>query len=647
VLDILQFFIYHIPVLSVCSFLTMPEHKPTFGSRVLIGIFKGVNKLVSWHKLPKYVGVLNLLAYRDELRAKNLYDTYPNVSFQGSLETCPMSDTKYLSIRESDGKFNDLKRPRMGCAGMRFGRNVPRKDTKPPTHEELLNPNPRIISERLLARQPGEFKPATIVNLLAAAWIQFQTHDWFAHVNSTEEQVDIPLPTGDKWSDPQMVIPRTQADKPLDKQDEETPAYRNENTAWWDGSQIYGSSEAKTTELRGEAVNGKLMLDHTKTGSFLPRDSDGLPDTGFNNNWWIGLELMHTLFALEHNAICDVLHEKHAEWSSDQLFDTARLVNCALMAKIHTVEWTPAILDHPTLQVSMDANWWGLTGEKFHKLVGRIAPGEIISGIPGSGADQDGVPYSLTEEFVSVYRMHPLIPDNIAFFTLKDGKHTSTVPIQDLAFTHARDPLLDPKNPLDWADLIYSFGINYPGAITYRNTPSFLRDLHLPDGSHFDMGVVDILRDRERGVPRYNAFRRLFHLPPMKSFKALTGGDTALAAELCEIYNDDIEKVDLLIGTLCEPKPKGFGFSDTAFRVFILMASRRLKSDRFIATDFKPEIYGQEGYDWVQNNTMVDLLCRHFPGLRGPLDGCTNAFRPWNKIGQTAEYKGVETTAPK
>src|SRR5579871_4588863 len=94
----------------------------------------------------------------------------------------------------------------------------------------------------------------------------------------------------------------------------------------------------------------------------------------------------------------------------DQIFDKARLVNCALIAKIHTIEWTPAILAHPTLQIAMGANWWGLAGENLTKLVGRISKtNEIISGIPGSGADQDGVPYSLTEEFVSVYRMHSLI----------------------------------------------------------------------------------------------------------------------------------------------------------------------------------------------------------------------------------------------
>tara|TARA_R110002060_G_scaffold14193_4_gene19883 strand:- start:958 stop:1233 length:276 start_codon:yes stop_codon:yes gene_type:complete len=86
------------------------------------------------------------------------------------------------------------------------------------------------------------------------------------------------------------------------------------------------------------------------------------------------------------------------------------------MAKIHTVEWTPAILNHPTIEVALNANWWGLIGEKLHKLVGRIAKNEIIGGIPGSGVDFHNVPFSLTEEFVSVYRLHPLIPGTKILF---------------------------------------------------------------------------------------------------------------------------------------------------------------------------------------------------------------------------------------
>jgi hypothetical protein len=90
-----------------------------------------------------------------------------------------------------------------------------------------------------------------------------------------------------------------------------------------------------------------------------------------------------------------------------------------LIAKIHTVEWTPAILHHPTIKVALNSNWWGLVGEKITKMFGRISKtSEIISGIPGSGVDNDNVPYSLTEEFVSVYRMHALIPGMSLFILL-------------------------------------------------------------------------------------------------------------------------------------------------------------------------------------------------------------------------------------
>lgn len=147
---------------------------------LLVSIFKIVNKYVQWHKLPTLIGVANLLAFRYELRAKNLYDGYNTKAAQGSLAAEPMpADHRYLNARNSDGLYNSLDLPKMGCAGMRFGRNIPRKIAKKPTNEELLTPNPRLVSDTFMKRTEDEFKPATTLNLLAAAWIQFQTHDWF------------------------------------------------------------------------------------------------------------------------------------------------------------------------------------------------------------------------------------------------------------------------------------------------------------------------------------------------------------------------------------------------------------------------------------------------------------------------------------
>ena len=357
------------------------------------------------------------------------------------------------------------------------------------------------------------------------------------------------------------------------------------------------------------------------------------------------MELLHTLFALEHNAICDMLRGFYPAWKGDQIFDKARLINCALMAKIHTVEWTPGILAHPTLKLAMNANWWGLAGESLTKMVGRISKtSEVVSGIPGSGIDHQGVPYSLTEEFVSVYRLHTLCPDTIAFFDSETGHHKSTIATEDTLFQKSQKPLDD---GITFADAFYSFGINYPGAITNHNYPNFLRNLITPDGIRKDLGTIDILRDRERGVPRYCEFRRLLRMSVPKTFEELTDGDKKLARELSDAYDGKIELVDAIIGSHSEPLPEGFGFSDMAFRIFVLMASRRLKSDRFIAGQWNTETYTKEGMAWVQNYGMKDVLLRHFPQLLPVLKNSKNVFTPWEKLPRSNDYDGIETNAPK
>ena len=179
-------------------------------------------------------------------------------------------------------------------------------------------------------------------------------------------------------------------------------------------------------------------------------------------------------------------------------------------------------------------------------------------------------------------------------------------------------------------DLFYSLGIAHPGALTLHNYPRFLQNLTRDDGERLDLAAVDVLRDRERGVPRYNEFRRLLRKPPVKSFDEITP-NADWRRQLKEVYNNDLEKVDLMTGLFAEPLPEGFGFSETAFRVFLLMAGRRLKSDRFFTDFYKPEIYTERGLEWIKTNNMLTVLKRHYPHLNPALEGVENAFQPWKK----------------
>ena len=130
-----------------------------------------------------------------------------------------------------------------------------------------------------------------------------------------------------------------------------------------------------------------------------------------------------------------------------------------------------------------------------------------------------------------------------------------------------------------------------------------------------DVAALDLIRDREHGVPRFNEFRRQYGLRQLTSFDELIdqrlapGSKNRLEQEdrvkvMCEIYGqrvcdaskvitdaqrsndqarspindclgkangtliDNIEDLDLIVGFLAEPvRPHGFAISETQFVV--------------------------------------------------------------------------------
>lgn len=134
-------------------------------------------------------------------------------------------------------------------------------------------------------------------------------------------------------------------------------------------------------------------------------------------------------------------------------------------------------------------------------------------------------------------------------------------------------------------------------------------------------------------MPRYNDFRTGLHKSRLKHWEQLSD-DPEVVRQLREVYRS-VDEVDTMVGLFAEPVPDGFGFSDTAFRIFILMASRRLQSDRFLTVDFRPEIYSPFGMDWIQNSTFTDVILRHCPGVATMLPRGASAFAPWRPLGPT------------
>jgi hypothetical protein len=198
-------------------------------------------------KASFFAALLDINAQRKGLLMCNMFDTngaYEGVHGEKALgnntfsaigqvdNKCTTPDS--IRFRTLDGSCNNPKHPLMGAAGTNFPRNVSFS-----TVNEGLNqsppqlPDPHIISEELLSRNGlqsitladgkivngphinGNYRRAPFLNLLAGAWIQFMTHDWFAHTRAIRDgdgraKKGLNDPDPANWiSTSQMILPGT------------------------------------------------------------------------------------------------------------------------------------------------------------------------------------------------------------------------------------------------------------------------------------------------------------------------------------------------------------------------------------------------------------------------------------------------------
>jgi hypothetical protein len=763
-----------------------------------------------------------------------------------------------IRFRTLTGMCNDIRNPLMGSTHQLFARNVDFDTTFPDLvlneltknrHGDrlgLLKPDPQVVSRKLFTRQqsqpnkchegyglPGsakeaecEYKKAPFFNVLAAFWIQFMTHDWFAHLEEGHNRPDwmaVGCATQLVKNIEQPVTgqeAKTLGCRPDDKID---AAYISEGTkpetfthgvktyltrapkttanhvtAWWDASQLYGYDERSGKRVKRDPSDpAKLLLMQVGEGAgvgnklgYLPVFEPGDPinpewsgqeATAFPDNWSIGMSFYHNVFAREHNVVVDEFRKRivrtpdadsglrnpadpdrvirYRDVTSTELFEVARLVVAAEIAKIHTIEWTTQLLYNEPLNRGMNANWSGVfakhevAADALKEVVRRLGDSEdakkanslyaafaggpgifglgnrVYDGVPlvglidpnkedrwdlkndhhiNGGVNHFGSPFNFPEEFITVYRLHPLLPDLIEYREWANEPNVirKNVPVIETFRGKATEAMR--QNGLsNWA---LSMGRQRLGALTLQNHPQFLQNLKMnrlrSSTQQIDVAALDLIRDRERGVPRYNEFRRQYGLKQLTSFddfvdtrlpqdSAARREQAQLVNTLREVYgqhlcdaskkitkaqlNDDtspindclghpngslidnIEDVDTVVGWLAEfRRPHGFAISETQFVVFILNASRRLFSDRFFTSSFRPEFYSTLGVEWVTNNglspkmmevgtpngheqpvsPMKRVLLRTMPELAEELQGVVNVFDPWAR--DRGEYYSLD-----
>jgi hypothetical protein len=504
-------------------------------------------------------------------------------------------------FRTLDGTCNDLKNPLMGAKLTRFGRNVSFDAARKYDDQ----PDPKRIAAELMYRStaaaPGSraereenqtYRKAPFLNLIAASWIQFMTHDWFSHARKGKNNPSQTIKVGDSTVPATLQDTSKQAVSPRGKfQGPRSGTFQNQVTFWWDASQIYGSDELTAERVRDPKDRSKLRLDANQMlplmRDALEKDSTAAQNelnehelgqglAAFPDNWWMGMALLHTAFAREHNRYVAELKRVEKITDDERAFQLGRLYISALIAKIHTIEWTPQLLFNPVLESGMEANWHGLVGNRakdpssqrvadLRDALGRAinkfnsAPAEssenvasedpfiagalqlkdtknpmqrnflfaFLASVPGAtslNSNHFGAPFTLPEEFTSVYRLHPLIPDVLEKRVIRDGRIMSVkkgfTPVRtvDTALELATG-LLTNQTIGDWW---LSFGSQKSGTLQLNNYPRFMKSLKVrqnPQGQQdIDLAALEIARDRERGVPKLNEFRANIGLTPLRDF---------------------------------------------------------------------------------------------------------------------------------
>lgn len=417
----------------------------------------------------------------------------------------------------------------------------------------IEGPNARYISNRIFEDSAQNLFSETGVTQWAYNWGQFVDHTIGLRESSTEA-MNVTFDVNDaleQFANDGDTLHATRTAAMPGTGESIQREQINTVSSYIDGWAIYGGSDQRLEWLREGPVDGDMSNNGAKLlmtdGGFLPRanergDAESAPvmersgrlmfapdadeqviiagDMRANEN--IALTTVQTLFAREHNRIVDKLPE---DWSEQDKFDTARQLVIATQQYITYEEFLPALGVH-------------LTPARRYKR---------------------NVDASVTNEFATVgFRAHSMIHGEIEVAVDADEYDDGQLELFDamgIEIEHG-DQEVELAIPLNVAfhnpQLVTSLGLEpllsgLGGEPQYRNDEqidnqlrSVMFQIPVREGSDAhgcldgptlnecfalvtDLGLLDIMRGRDHGMPFYNELRKAYGLTRIDSFSDLTG----------------------------------------------------------------------------------------------------------------------------
>jgi peroxidase len=493
-----------------------------------------------------------------------------------------------------------LSQPSLGGAGTRYRQLNPTDygdDFTTPAGAD--RPSAREISNRIATQTTSIPDPRGLTTM---SWIfgQFINHE-FDRAKTGTEPFPIPVPPDDISAATKVPLAATLSNFKRDASDPDSGspfnvvprAQINTATSWIDGSVIYSTNSSRLNFLR-TFEGGKLK---TSEGNLLPLDTTDFPNATTPRipkstlflagdsrvNIQIGLTALQTLWVREHNRLADELTNAHPTWNDEQIFQRARAIAIGQLQAITYNEYVPALLGQENVPVytGYDPSTVSQSSLTFATGAFRVPHSQITNDflLLGPGRQPTGRLGLVQGSFNPSLFQNPNLMDELI--------RGSTVQLSEKI-----DPLVVDGIRDTFSDLI----------------------------------AEDIQRGRDHGLPDYNTLRDVLERirPTGRSFPLVTSfdqisSDPNIQETLSELYNGDVNNIDMLTGLAAEDLPRDrFGnvtssMGPTASEVVRVTLQRLRDGDRFFYKNpvFNGGMFTPEEIEEIDATKLSDIIRRN------------------------------------
>ncbi|KFQ35786.1 Peroxidasin, partial [Merops nubicus] len=550
-------------------------------------IFERTLQLIQEHVQQGLIVDMNVTGYRyNDLVSPHYLTMIANLSGCSAHRRTPnCSDICFhKKYRTHDGSCNNLQHPMWGASLTAFQRLLKpayQNGFNLPQPRALPLPLPRLVATAMVGTET--VTPDAQFTHMLMQWGQFLDHDldqtcmFFARSSPVCGSGMTSLLMNSVYAREQI----------------------NHLTSYIDASNVYGSTEQESRELRDPSGrNGFLKRGRVVPGSgkhLLPfavgpptecmRDENESPVPCFlagdhRANEQLGLTAMHTLWFREHNRLAAELAALNPHWDGDLLYHEARKIVGAQMQHITYAQWLPKVLGEAGMKMLGD--YKGYDPNVNAGILNAFATAAFRFG----HTLVNPVLYRLNETFQPIRQGH--IPLHKAFFS---------------PFRITQEGGIDPL-------LRGLFGV--PGKM---RVPSELLNMELTEklfsmahSVSLDLAAINIQRGRDHGIPPYNDFRVFCNLSSAQEFEDLKNEikNLEIREKLRSLYGTT-KNIDLFPALMVEDLVPGTRVGPTLMCLLTTQFRRLRDGDRFWYES--PGVFTPAQLTQLRQTSLARVIC--------------------------------------